>query len=193
LCAHPSVGEGVVVAGTDAHGEARLVAYVIPKAGTIPIDEVREALRSKLPEYMVPGWFVVLEKFPLTPNGKVDRKALPAPEAQQSSTKRADFVAPTSGLEAQLATLWQEILGLDRVGVDDNFFDVGGHSLLVVRMHRRIGALVEKPVSLTDLYRFPTIRSFSEWAASDGANKLVESGADRGARRRDALLRRRRD
>ncbi|MDZ4773596.1 MAG: LLM class flavin-dependent oxidoreductase [Planctomycetota bacterium] len=193
LCSHASVGDGVVVAGTGAHGEARLVAYLIPKSGTIVVDDVREALRTKLPEYMVPGWFVVLDRFPLTPNGKVDRKALPAPETQKDTAKRAEFIAPAAGLEAQLAALWQEILGLDRVGVDDNFFDVGGHSLLVVRMHRRIGALVGKPVALTDLYRFPTIRSFGEWAASAGANKLVESGADRGARRRDAMLRRRRD
>ncbi|MBL8859733.1 MAG: LLM class flavin-dependent oxidoreductase [Planctomycetes bacterium] len=193
LAAHDSVREAVVVAGTDAHGEARLVAYIIPESAEFAVDSVREALRAKLPEYMVPGWFIELAQFPLTPNGKVDRKALPAPEAAPTTAKRAEFVAPASGLEAQLAALWVEILGLEKVGVDDNFFDVGGHSLLVVRMHRKIGALVDKPVSLTDLYRFPTIRTFTEWVSSDGVNKTLDVGADRGARRRDALLRRRRD
>ena len=198
LSTHPGVREVVVVAGTDSHGEARLVAYCVPNTDSSrsagpTSDELREFLRAKLPEYMVPGWFVTLGALPLTPNGKVDRRALPAPESAQPANSRAQFVAPTGELESRLATLWQEILGIPRVGVDDNFFDVGGHSLLVVRLHRRIGALVDKPVSLTDLYRFPTLRSFAAWASSDDANKVLEVGAERGARRRENLLRRRRD
>jgi len=108
----------------------------------------------------VPTAFVTLAALPLTPNGKVDRKALPAPE-RESQVSTA-YVAPGSELEQQLVAVWQDVLRLEKVGVDDNFFDLGGNSLLVTRVHARIKPLFEREVHVIDLFRFPTIRSLAE-------------------------------
>jgi natural product biosynthesis luciferase-like monooxygenase protein len=190
---HDSVVEGVVVAREDTPGDQRLVAYYVAKDGGGDEAEtaLREALREKLPEYMVPSHFVALDALPLTPNGKVDRKAMPAPESQKKKGA-SEYVAPDSELESKVAEVWQETLGRERVGVDDNFFDIGGHSLLVVRMHRVIKERIEQPVSLTDLYRFPTIRTFVAYLESGGKSEDLQKSADRAAMRRDAMRTRRR-
>jgi hypothetical protein len=150
---------------------------------------------------MVPAAFVVLAALPLTPNRKVDRKALPVPEPERVTSGAATGAAPAGEIERMLATVWQELLGRERVGIDDNFFDLGGHSLLVVRMHRVLQQKLDRPIALTDLYRFPTIRSFAVFlspaneavgsapggATGDGDGKKA---AARGAKRRELLQRR---
>jgi hypothetical protein len=182
---HPAIQECVVVAREDAGSDPRLVAYLVPKGATPAIEELREHLRESLPEFMVPALFISLAALPLTPNGKIDRKRLPAPE-QHKPRSTVQFVPPQNALEGTIAGVWREVLKLETVGAEDNFFDLGGHSLLVVQVHRQLRELLAQPLSLTDLYRFPTIRSLAEFLASDGTNERVAKSVDRAAARRAA-------
>jgi hypothetical protein len=124
-------------------------------------------LRERLPEYMVPSALVVLEALPLTQNGKLDRQALPAPEQSRSGVERG-FVAPRSELERAIAAVWKEVLGLERVGIHDNFFDLGGHSLLMVRLHHRLREVLPRDHSLMDLFGYPTVSALAEALAARG-------------------------
>ncbi|TFW03103.1 amino acid adenylation domain-containing protein, partial [Oxalobacteraceae bacterium OM1] len=143
LASRPDVAHSVVIAREDAPGDTRLVAYVVPGAGTPEEGALRDFLRAQLPAYMVPQHIVMLDRLPLTPNGKVDRKALPRPDAGASAPARAESARPDTATEAQLAEVWGELLKLTDIRVDDNFFDLGGHSLLamqaVLAMETRTG------------------------------------------------------
>jgi acyl-coenzyme A synthetase/AMP-(fatty) acid ligase len=190
LARAPGVREAVVVAREDAPGDVRLVGYVTGRAEP---EALRELARAALPEYMVPAAVVVLERLPLTPNGKLAREALPRPEAARP--ERA-YAAPESEQEASLAQLWAEVLGLERVGLDDNFFDLGGHSLLVVKLQRRLKTELALDVALTELYRFPSIRSFVGRAdqsvvTREQAQDRAALRLTRGAARRELRNRRR--
>lgn len=188
----PGVRECVVIVREDSPGDQRLVGYLVAAQMEPEPSALRSALRTSLPDYMVPATFVSLPAMPLTPNGKVDRKALPSPDSVASKAASAvEHVAPENEVEAQVAEIWQKTLGRERVGIDDNFFDIGGHSLLVVRMHRELKTSFDQPIALTDLYRFPTIRTFTEHL-SGGSNAAAQAGADRAARRREMASRRRR-
>ncbi|MFL6236839.1 MAG: amino acid adenylation domain-containing protein, partial [Thermoanaerobaculia bacterium] len=156
LAALPGVREAVVVARED-RGEKRLVAYIVAEGGAVSPAFLRQALRDRLPAYMVPSAFVLLERLPITPNGKVDRRALPAP-VEEAGEARAQ-AAPESPVEEQIAAVWREVLGVERVGVTDNFFDVGGHSLLLVRLHSRLQEALGREISLMELFNHPNIRS----------------------------------
>ncbi len=128
----------------------------------------------------------------MTPNGKVDRKALPAPERARLEGAEA-YVAPTNDLEAQIAGVWQEVLYLEQVGIHDNFFDLGGHSLLVVQAHRKLAEICPVPITLTDLYRFPTVGGLAEHLSKgDDGGEAAQASQARGEKRRQALGRRRR-
>ncbi len=185
LLAQPGVAEGVVVAREDVPGDQRLVAYY---TGQAEAEALRIALRAVLPSFMVPSAFCCLKSLPQTPNGKIDRKALPAPEGV-GATARAAIVAPESGLEDRVATLWQEVLGMDRVGVTDNFFDLGGHSLLVVRLHQMLKQALNPSIPMTALYRFPTIRSFVQNLNSGETSAAAKQAKSRGQMRREMLRR----
>src|SRR3990172_5603493 len=138
LGGHPAVREVVVMAREDVPGDKRLVAYVVPVQGQAPAAiELRHFLKERLPEYMVPSAFVMLDMLPLTPNGKVDRRALPKPDGLHAETDES-YVAPRTPMEKFIAEIWQEALGVDRVSVHDNFFDLGGHSLLSIKVISRI-------------------------------------------------------
>jgi natural product biosynthesis luciferase-like monooxygenase protein len=170
-----------------------LVAYASPMPATVlDADDLRAALRATLPEAMVPSRIILLDDLPHTPNGKIDRKALPAAVASAPQRRAAAPVEAGNDLERQLLDVWEDMLGITGVGVDDNFFDSGGHSLLVVRMHRRLTSTLSlgRPIALTDLYRFPTIRSFAEAFSSD-AKVAATTGAKRASMRRDIMSRRR--
>lgn len=157
LEAQPGVSQAVVMAREDSPGDLRLVAYL---TGSAHEAGLRAALSAALPDHMVPAHFVTLPAFPLTPNRKVDRKALPAPTVAGQTT--APFVAPVSDIEAQLAAIWQKVLGVARVGARDNFFALGGHSLLAVQAHREIReALGAAKLSITDIFRFPTLQALA--------------------------------
>ena len=158
LVLHALVSEAVVLAREDAPGEKRLVAYVIPqeKDATLSVEELRNQLKGALPEYMVPSAFVVLESLPLTANGKLDRRALPAPD--QDSYARQEYEAPQGELEIALAGIWQELLRVERVGRQDNFFELGGHSLLAVQVVVRVADRFAVRISVRDLLSAPTLQ-----------------------------------
>ncbi|WP_223645098.1 non-ribosomal peptide synthetase [Corallococcus sp. EGB] len=138
LASHPSLAQAVALVREDRPGDRRLVAYLVTKPGQAYTDtELRKHLRSQLPQYMVPQHFVELEALPLTPNGKVDRKALPPPAGTSRPAEDA-FVAPRTPTEQHLARIWREVLGIAQVGVHDNFFNIGGHSLLSFQVVMRV-------------------------------------------------------
>jgi amino acid adenylation domain-containing protein len=153
----PGVREAVVLAREDAPGDKRLVAYLTFKDGQSPNpSELRGLLQAKLPEYMVPSAFVTLEGFPLTPNGKVDRKALPAPEEKNIEIEQS-YVAPTTYSEQVLCRIWRKWLKLERVGTQDNFFDLGGYSLLAVRVIGEINKILKAHLNVPTFFENPTI------------------------------------
>ena len=183
----PGVKDAVVIVREDRPGDQRLVGYIVPadptQVGKFDTEPVKELLRSQLPDYMVPVAFVVLAELPLTPNRKTDRKALPAPAVQAASGGETKET-PQSETDQQIAEVWRDVLGREDVGLDDNFFDLGGHSLLVVRAHRQLQDKLGRALALTDLYRFPTIRKFSTFLAEGASGDTKKAGA-RGAKRRE--------
>jgi acyl carrier protein len=139
---------------------------------------------------MLPQAFVVLDEFPHTPNGKIDRKALPAPEAGAApAAAAAEYVAPAGELEDRIADVWKDVLKLGQVGTRDNFFDLGGHSLLAVQAHRRLKEALQRDLSITDIFRFPTIQSLAAYLA-EGSQAGAPQGSDRAQGRRAAMQRR---
>ncbi|HEU4559378.1 MAG TPA: condensation domain-containing protein, partial [Longimicrobium sp.] len=154
LSDHPEVREAVVVVREDAPGDRRLVAYVVAAEPAVTPAELRAHLKGRLPEYMVPSAVVVLDSLPLTPSGKVARRALPAPDL--ASPDEA-YVAPRTPTEEVLAGIWAEVLRLERVGVEESFFEMGGHSLLATRMVSRIRAVFGVEVPLRALFEGPTV------------------------------------
>ena len=134
LSTHAALSQSVVTVREDRPGDVRLVAYIVPQPGQdITVTEVRKHLRSTLPDYMIPQHVVELESLPMTPNGKVDRKALPSPFSAGAMEEEV-YIAPGTETEQALAEIWQEVLNVDRVGIHDNFFDMGGHSLLSIHL-----------------------------------------------------------
>lgn len=150
-----NVRDCVVVAREGTPGYQRLVAYVVARQAAPSTAEMKEHLSQQLPQYMVPSAFVFLKALPLTSSGKVDRKALPAPE--HSDIQKATYVAPRTPIEEVLAELWQTVLGIEQVGIHDNFFDLGGHSLLVTQVAYRISADIGVDIPLADMFTSPTI------------------------------------
>ncbi|MBD0265894.1 MAG: amino acid adenylation domain-containing protein, partial [Tolypothrix sp. Co-bin9] len=155
---HPDIQNSLVVAHEDESANQRLVAYVVPNSKTeIPkSSNLRDFLKQKLPDYMVPAVFVMLKTLPLTSNGKVDRKALPTPE-QVRPELEAKFVAPRTEVEQVVAEIWAEVLRLEKVGIYDNFFDLGGHSLLLTQVTSRLYQAFGVELSLRQLFATPTI------------------------------------
>jgi amino acid adenylation domain-containing protein len=170
----PGVRQVRVIAREDHPGDKRLVAYLVAAEET-RVEQLRDALKLRLPDYMIPSAFILLPGLPLTPNGKLDVKALPIPERAAS----ANYVAPRTPEEAKLAEIWSQVLRTERVGVEDNFFDLGGHSLLATQVVSRMQDVFGKNLPLRRLFEFPTIaglaqliRSLSEPQAGDGAQDL---------------------
>jgi hypothetical protein len=154
---HPAVRDSVVVAQEDAARGKRLVAYVVAHPGGAPsVSELRGFLGGRLPEYMLPAAFVTLDAVPLSPNGKVDRRALPAPDTDRPALGEA-YLAPRSPIEEVLAGIWAEVLGLERVGVQDNFFELGGHSLLATQVLSRVRQSLQVELPLRRMFETPTI------------------------------------
>ena len=169
LLEHPEVRDAVVVAREGVEGDKRLVAYVTTRregreegggAGAELVSLLRSHLGRQLPEYMVPSAFVRLEEFPLTPNGKLDRKALPAPDGESVALRT--YEAPQGEIEETLARLWSELLGVERVGRQDHFFELGGHSLLAVRLLSRVREALQVELPLTRLFGEPTLAGQGE-------------------------------
>ena len=200
---HPQVRDAVAL-GLGVGPESRLIAYVVAK-GTPPLAiELRSFLALHLPDYMRPAAYVMLPEWPKTINGKIDRQALPRPDALARDVG-AVFVGPATDLEQTIAAIWRECLGVAEIGANDNFFDLGGHSLLLVRVHDRLREQFKVDLSLTDLFRFPTIALLAanlkarapapvagEAATRPVAPKATDVGADsRAAMQNAARLQRR--
>ena len=185
------VRDVVVVVREDVPGDGRLLAYLTTH-GEVEQDRLRDHLRGVLPEYMVPTLFLVLPALPLTPNKKIDRGALPAPEDILRTAPREEGAAPKSEVAKQIAVVWQEVLGVPFVGAGDNFFELGGHSLLAVQAHRELKTAVSETLSITDIFRFPTIDALAAHVEGRGESQAkLAASADRAAGRREAMAMRR--
>jgi acyl carrier protein len=168
---HPAVRDAVVLAREDTLGDPsaslmtgkRLVAYVVPRREPAPIvSGLNSFLKEKLPQYMIPSAFVFVDIMPLTPNGKIDRKALPAPD--QSRPEMGElYVAPRTPVEEMIAEIWAQVLKLDTIGVHDNFFELGGHSLLAAQVVSRIREALQADLPLRVLFEKPTVASLSDY------------------------------
>jgi len=190
---HPQVREAFVMAREFGPGDKRLVGYLgLDPANAPGVSELRGFLATKLPEYMIPSAFVLLEKLPLNANGKVDRKALPAPDSARPELATA-FVAPQGALEEFLAAQWRELLRLNRVGARDNFFDLGGNSVMIVQVHHRLKQHLQRDIPLIALFQYPTIDTLAQFLGGNaGATGTVQEGvADRAAKQRAAFAQRR--
>ena len=164
LITHPQISEAVVIDSDDIPGSKRLVAYIVEtSSGTsLPQSQLRSFLKEKLPDYMIPSAFVVLDALPLTPNGKVDRRNLPKPD-QNRPDSAANYVAPQTDVERTIATVWEEVLHLENIGIHDNFFEIGGHSLLATQIISRLRQILQMDLSVRTLFTAPTIASFAEY------------------------------
>ncbi|MFN6441574.1 MAG: amino acid adenylation domain-containing protein [Nostoc sp. DedSLP01] len=161
LSQHKDLQACCVIACEETPGNKRLVAYVVPHLQAIPTkDELRQFLANKLPGYMVPNVFVMLEFLPMTPNGKVDRRALPNPDLQQEPS---DYVMPNTETEKIIAGIWQKALQVEHVGIYDNFFELGGHSLLLVRINQQLQEIFGLELSIVDMFNYPNIHSLSQY------------------------------
>ncbi|WP_029006248.1 non-ribosomal peptide synthetase, partial [Azorhizobium doebereinerae] len=180
LAAAPEVREAAVLALPDSAGSLRLTAYVVLADAAAPIDDLRRRLRARLPDVMVPTAWMRLDALPVTPNGKVDRKALPRPD--DAGLDRPPFAPPSTPEEHSLTRLWQELLGVEPVGVNDNFFDLGGHSLLATRLAARLQEAFGRAVPLRLVFEQPTVAELAAaLAASAPAPQPDAIAADPGA------------
>jgi amino acid adenylation domain-containing protein/FkbM family methyltransferase len=162
LSRHPQVSKVAVIAHEDKDGNKRLIAYIVANMDHAPeVGDLKNFLRQNLPDYMVPTDFILLDELPLTPNGKLDRRALPVYVSSRSGRKE-DFIAPRNELEIGLAEIWKELLGITTVGVKDNFFDIGGHSLLAVRMMARIQQRFDRELPLSTVFQGATIEYLAD-------------------------------
>jgi len=153
---HAAVREAVVIAREDTPGDKRLVAYLVSASPPADLaDQLRALIRAAMPEYMVPAAFVLLDAFPLSPNGKVDRKALPAPEAAAYAGR--GFEAPLGDIESALAQIWCDVLKLERIGRHDQFFDLGGNSLMAMQVVSRVRQRLVTELPLRELFAAPTV------------------------------------
>ena len=159
LARHPGVAMTLVLLREESKGEKRLVAYVTAKPGAaMGVDELRAGLRRVLPEFMIPADFVVLGAFPLNSNGKIDRRALPAPERHHAAES---LQLPESATEKVLAAIFCALLGLESVGIEENFFTLGGHSLLATQLSSRVAAEFGRKLSLSQIFSSPSIRDLA--------------------------------
>ncbi|HSG40127.1 MAG TPA: amino acid adenylation domain-containing protein, partial [Thermoanaerobaculia bacterium] len=193
---HSAVGEAVVVAREDRSGDRRLVAYIVAAPGAEPSSaDLQAFLRRDLPDYMVPSAFVVMDSLPLTTAGKVNRAALPAPE-DAARGSHASFVPPRTELEEKIAAVWREVLALPQVGVHDNFFDLGGHSLLLLQAVSRLGEVLGRELPKGQMFEHPTVaalaRALDEQGGEEGPAPALERSQDRAAARRESIRQRRR-
>ena len=167
------------------------MAYVVPgQPGALTPSDLQRYLKEKLPPYTVPGAYVMLDRMPLTPNGKVDRAA--ARREGRLTVSQAGFEAPRTELERTVASVWKELLRVEQVGVNDNFFDLGGHSLLAVQAHGRLSALVGRELSLVNMFQYPTVSSLAEYLRqSEPARPAFEESGERASAQRQSARRRR--
>jgi acyl carrier protein len=189
---HPLVRQAVALVSEATPGMKQLVAYVVPEAGSaLDIADLRGHMKKLLPTHMLPASFVVLDELPLAPNGKLDRAALPDKHAA-APLAEDEYVAPQSEVERTIKAIWQETLQVDRVGTHDNFFDVGGHSFVMLQIQSKLQAAFHKTISIIEMFEHPTISSLAKHlAAQAGAAPSFQAVQRQAESRRESLLRRR--
>ncbi len=172
---YPGFKNTVVIARDFGPGDKRLVAYIVNSGDEQPkASEIRNYLKTKMPDYMIPSEYVFLKEIPLTPSGKTDKKSLPAPESVRSDDNN-NYEEPKDELELQLVKIWEKVLGIKPIGVNDNFFDIGGHSLLALRVFGYTEKLTGKKLALSTLFNYPTIRQIAEVIKNEGWTKPWKS------------------
>ena len=155
--------------------DLRLVAYLVARAERrLSVNEIKDRLKVRLPGYMVPSAFVYLDRLPLTPNGKVDRKRLPA-RTDERPDLQTEFAAAATETQKFLVALWQELLGINTIGIRDNFFDLGGHSLLVVEMHSRLQETLQRTFPVIELFRYTTIADLAGFLDSGSQQAVMDT------------------
>jgi amino acid adenylation domain-containing protein len=180
LCKYPGARETAVMAREDVPGDRRVVAYLVSRDGmAVNVNELRNFLREKLPEYMIPSVFVALDMLPLTPNGKLDRQALPAPNHLRDKLDET-YAAPRTEVEAVIEEIWLDVLGLEQVSVDDNFFNLGGHSLLGVELISRLREEFHTDLSVRSVFESPTIRELALRIEDEQKDSLAIKSKERG-------------
>jgi amino acid adenylation domain-containing protein len=189
IARHPAVREVAVLAREDAPGDKRLVAYVVADSPPADLlDQLRALIRTTMPEYMVPAHFVTLDALPLTENGKVDRKALPAPVVSRANSGQS-YTAPSTPIEKSITAIWEAVLGVEGVGIDNHFFELGGNSILSVQVIARCRQ-AGLNLSVVALFQYPTIRSLARHlSGSAGTAVAAATAAERAQKQRAALLR----
>ncbi|MFE1948822.1 non-ribosomal peptide synthetase, partial [Streptomyces massasporeus] len=179
LVAHQDVLSAVAVVREESVGDKRLVAYVVPRQGvTLDTAELRRWCGDSLPDYMVPAAFVLMDALPLTPNGKVDRRALPTPETDRPDLA-ARYVAPRDETETAVAAIWADVLGVDRVGIHDNFFDLGGHSLLLAQVRGRLATRLDVSVPMVALFQHTSVRALTRYLSDRDAAPVDDTSLAR--------------
>ena len=176
LATHPGVREAVTVGRREADGATRLVAYLVPHSEAPQVRDLREHLRQRLPDYMVPSLFLMLPTLPHTPSGKIDRRALPEPGAGATREASESVTEPRDDEERRVAAIWREVLKIDRVSVDDNFFDLGGHSLNAMQVASRVRASAQVELNLRDVFERPTIAALAAAIRENRAAAALEEG-----------------
>jgi thioesterase domain-containing protein/acyl carrier protein len=185
LLEHPAVAEAVVTVNEDCAGDKRLAAYFVPgKGAEVSMARLREFLRHKLPEYMVPTVFMALESLPLSPNGKIDRRALPSTIGLRPDLETG-LSAPSDELELKLTRVWEKVLNVSPIGTDENFFELGGHSLLAVRLFAQIEKSFGENLPLATLFQAPTVRQLARilrdkgWRDAWSSLVMIQAGDQR--------------
>jgi acyl-coenzyme A synthetase/AMP-(fatty) acid ligase len=191
LSKHESIKEAVTIAREDTPGDKRLVAYVVPNQRPASTSkDLRMFLQERLPDYMVPSVFVFVEAMPLTPSGKLDRRALPIP-CQVRDNDTAGCVMPSDTVEHQLVEIWQKLLNVQPVGINDNFFDIGGHSLLLLKLHGELQATFKVDIPMVELFVYPTIHTQALYLRQMMERRPIEESGGLVERQRSALERQR--
>ncbi|MFN2235434.1 MAG: non-ribosomal peptide synthetase, partial [Anaerolineales bacterium] len=170
---HPAVSKSAVIVREDSPGDKRLVAYIVPELQeTGLLREVRRFLKEKVPEYMIPSAFVLLDKLPLTSNGKLDREALPLPD-QVRPELDSTIVAPRTPVEQRITAIWKDVLGMEQIGVHDNFFELGGHSLLATQVITRVRQAFQAEIPLGDFFDVPTVAGLATYLEENDITKPI--------------------
>jgi amino acid adenylation domain-containing protein len=185
LMQHSGVQSAAVIARQDAPGEKKLVAYVVSPGRSCEMAELRAFLAAKLPPYMIPSALVLMDALPLSPNGKLDRAALPAPEVGNTENSGVP-VSPQTEMEQKIAEIWRRVLGLKQVGVKDNFFDVGGDSLQLLEAHAELQKVINPDLSITVLFEYSTIRSLAQHLTTGDQGSSILEAQERARRQQKA-------
>jgi len=183
----------VAVMIREERGGKRIVAYVteerrgVEEGKKVAVEDLKKYLRERLPEYMTPSEVMILEEMPLTANGKIARNALPALTGLRSALEGA-YIAPQNGIERVMANLWQEVLRMDKVGRSDNFFDLGGNSLLMLELHAKLQETLKTDLALVEMFKYPTVASLAEYLGQNSGSGHDRERINKRAAMRNAAL-----